>query len=85
MSKVYLKVSQFSSLLGVLSWSSSTSDGGSDTIVGGVPQGKCVAVGWETNHQFISWGSLALQVVHGIVLNEVQYCRFGITQAGYST
>lgn len=39
-------------------------------MVGRAPKGESVAVGWETNNQLLSWGSLVLPVVHGIVLEQ---------------
>lgn len=39
-------------------------------MVSRAPESECVAICRETNNQLLSWGSLALPVVHGIVLEQ---------------
>lgn len=70
MQEPYLKVSELSRLLCVLSWSSSTRNSCSNTMVRWAPKSECVAICGETNNELLSWGSLALPVVHGIILEQ---------------
>ena len=60
------------SLTGERSSSSGSTGGSTDSCVGG-SQAEGVAIGGETNQQLLSWGTIALPVVHGIVLHTSDY------------
>ena len=64
----HLIVGPESSLPGEGSGGSGSVGGSANTVVGGTGQFEGVAVGGETNQQLLSGGTLALPVVHGVVL-----------------
>lgn len=70
--KTNLIVGPEARLTGERSCSSGSTSRSSHSSVGG-SQAEGVAVGGEANQQFLSWGPIALPVVHSIVLQMREY------------
>ena len=56
------------SLPGIGSSRASTRGRGTNSIIGGVAQEEILSIFWESNNELLSWGSIVLPVIHGIIL-----------------
>ena len=45
-----------------------TSGRGTNSMIGGITQEEIVSIFWESNNELLSWGSIVLPVIHGIIL-----------------